>query len=615
MNALLFCKSQKLIKNNIRKLLKYEKVWILTNDFKVISYCSAYPTLYAKLYAPTEKMLAEDTYAILRSINQIISEKKLKLPNFIYEISYHIEGGVPGFYHDFLYNIKYYTDYCTDKTIDIFLCERECWIEKNVFSLLAGSRGKECKAIDDKFSFLLRIKEWLLSHSNCLQIYEIISIIITFIKYGRSKREEAFDIGVIHSSNLPSRASRQLRGISEYKDDFSVKLICYHCVKAYKRFRRQGYNADIVESYFSPHKLMKDIKSYNEDVRVLSAHLKNELAYIYYGYDISGFSYEIARRHLKNFVFTHAYRLHMVDEYVVHNKCALYTCQGNTNFIETKIFRYCVNKYHPKALFFREDRFIEAVNMESWIPYEPYSYIFDFRIYSPNNIALKRLKESGWDGEYYLCGIEKDVSNVDSSLEVYHGQDRKILLWAPSDPTSWFYTNECFIRDNEEVLNQCRQSVCMLYVKYHPGTDMFIQNDFKRKYRNCKNIIFINENEPLEPYIAKADIVITTPSLVIYDCAKNNKMCVCITDDIAKITPLERGFCVVNRVELDISTLVEKYTAERLKETVDKQNNFMNSYYYTKTELTVNDVLRKKIIEVEKKADFLGKITKEKGIF
>lgn len=597
MNCLFFIDDVKIFSLISPQLDMYRTVWLMTNNYRIAELSKSNLTINdCYLVDSDEPTKAKETWKIIKIINDIIKNTSTENPNWLYELSYLIEGGFASDITELLYYIRVVLEYISDKNVDCFYCD--------VTDSSAG-RAMECIAHSFKLRYRTRpkgknifcIKKYFKESFLAYRFREVRLLFKKiYIKYKSQKLGYLNDeIWVLHGSDALKHIIWQKESVDYYLHNFRYRIICLNAPHANDWFHENGINSINIESVFHVLDWFKSVISVNRDIgKVIKKLLKNLELYSR-GIDITKICMTLSVHYIKKNALRVALDYSLIDRFVKRNNVMLITGDGDTNNINNRMFYERGAYYRKNIKFYKEIVNCPVLSESSLNIFEPYSNLFQIRIFPPNSLFPDILRAQGWKGEVRYSA-KGDNSN---KIVVRRRQKGKIsILWAPSYPALGVYSLGNFLKDNEEVIEQLCHINCDVYVKYHPTQEEGQIRTILGKYD--KKAHFIPKEESVLDYIRMCDAVITTPSNIVLDAIDMQRYVICIVSDNSYrfVKYMEDNIKIVRREYLDANEIVsicDDNNTEEYDEIIKKQNGFAKKYFYPECEKSIEDILREEI--------------------
>lgn len=598
MNTLLFVKNIDTIKKNKKYIEKISSECIAVSDnYGVIKNLETIGFKKTFLFDTDKTMLSKDTWDIVKQVNDVIDNTTGIKNNIFYEVSYLIETGITQVIHDCIYVMDFFKNVIDEEKVSCIVCDSSCVEEGLALKSIADSR-------DIKFGYLFhdsKIKFYLRKRIKRLYFLRNILQLTDWLKSRKLKcfhhvdQEIVYDIGFLHNGDSEKRIKWLLEEMLPRKSRFNVNVICL-TKGAYTRLREAGYQVDFARGYgLIPENISMLFCNFLERRRIIGR-LRSKLNLFFGDVKLTKLVIDLVDSYMGASSYANILTYNALREYFRTHKYKLITAKGDSNFLETRMAKEIIGKNNNESLFYR--CLIEWMVFDSsYFPiYEPFANVFDFRIFNPDSSYLSELIKSGWSGEYYICEKDEDSNSIvsvadDDKLGI---KDKVTILWAPSNPFRGLYTYGDFMKDTSEVISQCGKiSGCTLYIKNHPNIDGYLEQWFKSLGDSYDYVQYIEKSESIDEYISSADIILTTPSTVIIDCARLKKPVICITSKPSFMSPVADYFMVINRNDLKLDKMIGD-GLDGLRKVTLKQCRYFTEKVYIKTELKVDDVLEEK---------------------
>lgn len=611
MNALLFCQNEKI---NLKQFIKYEKVYVVSNNWKLKKKVEKVDNFLFCLFETETFIFYKETEEIAKLINRIINTTKLCKPSYLYELCYSVEGGIGGKIADVLYSINTFQNIIQDRNIDVFYCEQYGTEDSFALECIANHLGKRiCYLKQRVYNWdELKRKIYLEDRLVWRQMLDIRAQVnwlrqtvkIHKLNKWKTSLDTACEIGIINFTNTIRHVenwiewARALGGISR----------CFYCCGAdiaADKFVQGGEKAVSIEGNLQYRYLVADYISFLLDRYRILKKIRKEVNVLFQGVNVSKYIIKLYCRSLSREKFSNIIYERMVNDFVKENKCLFLIGMGNSNNVMNCIFSHAYRKNNI-SIPFASNGYTGGILLPQYEMgfdlNEPYVNIMNVRFFLKNSQELSYLRQWGWKGKAYVAARVRSMETI--STELPAANSRLTILWAPSYPARGGYSISTFRKDNEYIINGTAGQEVDLYIKFHPNQNMDMVTDLLENIPD--NIHVVEHTELVKKYILMADLVITSPSSIVFDAAANNRAVICMIN--AKFyqwtKSFRRGFIFLRREKIDLSYIIQlhkdkKTFNEIIQKCVDRQNAFRVSLS-DKTKEDIPDIL-KKLVESEKR--------------
>lgn len=510
-----------------------------------------------------------------------------KLPHYVYEPSYLIEGGFGKKVLDTLIAIHVFVCLIDQHKISEIICNQEDSCENNALRLISFSRGITLNSLNNKpQKTIQKIKSKLLSSnvsllSGIVDFYYNLCTLsqIARIRKTHAKITRVCDLGVISVFDSVKQENWVKDECSSYNGRINYCIFLYRADKAEEYYKSNGIPVSVVEAYANGGQLVSDYIKFIYDRRLIKKKLRTAEAIYFENIEISEYLRALYLSEMRYNKLYDALYDNIVYNFLKNNNVKLLTCDGDTNYMAIKNFYFASKRLGRDIKFFKNLTGLQAVNPSDTFVFEPYVHIYDFLISNRDGFEVEMKRKSGWDGLVYIGQNRSLVEAYMHSLNESKLSDGEYLLWAPSYPYAGFYLYKDFIIDNEKVIKAAATHDVRMVVKYHPSQQDAQVENILSKYSNNSVICFADKTDAIDKYIDKAQFVITTPSLVMIDAALKRKPVIIITNknNYHRVKQWEKCFTIVDSSSIDDTFLLD-IQAKR-DYLINRQNEFLNSLF------------------------------------
>lgn len=490
--------------------------------------------------------MVEETTEVLRYVNEFL-RKIVRKRNYLYEVGYHIEGG--GIEQDMAdvlnttrvcmdfftrYNFKRIYLCCNKKNALIVEVFRELakWyqLKIKVCSVPATSID-ECKhKIESSSGKGIKCLKyiWYMGKGICIYLKLLLMVIVNF--QNRFASVQYWDVGKIQLSDAAKHFFWSIDFIKILNKSLTLNNICVHTDEMKERLKKEGMiTTDFGKSYIHLLYFCVAVSGYYYNVVRIWYKLK-KVRFMKEGADISG----IVRHRVWQHILLTVPKAVELDckakGYFEKNKFKVIESWLGSNTVCTRIFYYQTRK--ENTAFYRIHNNGQAPFRRPLL-YECEPEMIQIRFFTEleRQGEYEWYRKMGWKGQAFLLEGTILPSAEEKQPNPNRVENEKCcILWAPSYPLMGEYMAGAFVKCNEIIIEECAKLDIHLLVKYHWNQEEEMIKKIKEKYRNKANVDFIDRKQPIEEYIEKADIVITTLSTVIFDTIFANRPVVIISE-------------------------------------------------------------------------------------
>ncbi len=474
--------------------------------------------------------------SIIKRITNIIESCNLQ-KQYLYRISYHLEGGLPSTIDRMLQNIKVIKKVFQEYRIDkIYLVDdKENWMINEAFFIYAHNKRIDCHILDELAEkeqaclFTLRRSNYnpnpeRLGFDTQEQLEQWKYWMNQENKHPRSLEMKSFEMGFLYAaSNNGKHLKWALDDIQLYQNEFNVGIISFYNNEDNEYFRQKGISVECLEDYFDKELFEKNYKIYLEDCQYITNRIDENLYFILDDIDLSEYLNRKFLNYLERTCFHKLYIDTCSHTFFKIRKYCLIEAWGNTNFWQSNILY--ANSRHWNTKFFRRD-IVEVFDAKE---YEPYANEICIRIWC--NKKMNAIWDLGnYTGKIYSVpdyNWRHYIRNVRESIKLSLENKIKILL-APTCPLIGFSTVKNYLNICTSVLETLPSEQVTIFFKNHPNIEKELEDEIEQKYSTKKNILFVNKMQGIWEVIQICDFVITDVSTVIFDTIKAGKPVFCI---------------------------------------------------------------------------------------
>ena len=529
-----------------------------------------------------------DTWDIIDKINDIIKSCKLE-QEYLYKISYHIEGGLPLHIAETLSNIKLLNKIIEKnciKKINMIDSAKNWKMNEAAFlaayynemeyviSDVHGFKTKDCLYTLERTGYKIGNKECSFSTE---KQSDRISRLLEQDDHKKDTLNEQYDIGFLYAAVDNGKHYVWLMGdLPLFKDDFKIGIIVFYDSGDVSKFRSQGFHVDCIEEYFDKTDFMKKYRIYLRDCKTIITALNNNFHVAYAGIDMTEFLRRKVINCLEREVFDHLYMDSCMEKYFAYKKYRLIETWGTSNFWQTQLAY--ANTKNAGTKFWR----IETNEILYGKFYEPDADIISIRFFANHKIRDKvELKD--FSGNCYYCYDyvygEQFYKNCDLAKKPVRSPIK--ILFAPTYPFPGISTLKNYIHTCSTILGELPNAGYKIIFKNHPNIDRSLETEIYDKYCDNENIEIVDKYENISEAFCKCEFVITDASSVLFDSAVAQKPVFCIVgcQDYELSKQHEEGFCMYRDVIKMCESLVDLLgKPEQLEEKLNKMIERQNAY-------------------------------------
>lgn len=595
MSVLAICNDEKDISDIKKMFFNRDDILIYTKNRKLyLKTKEEGKNIY--LLDTNEKLydIADDVWGVIDELNQFVDKYLPKETAHLYELSYHIEGGVEQELLDFILDLRYF-----DRLIRQFSVE-EIYVthNKNYVSEQAAiriiKRARKINVLEDKkraysyVSLVQNLRDIVLKSIEAQTLKLLLKKVKVVGSVKKSKgefSENSINIGFIKRT-INEKVVNWSRPILEEiaKRNLKYEIICANRKEAHF-WKGKGYDADYLERYIN---LCDIVKVYSEFYKYTKIVKKNrkKLQIAYLGYDISQISFDILIKSLLNSTAEMVSYNLGAKNFFKHKNFQVIFMHGNTNFPINRCCYYA-NKLYDKSPIF-------TLMPGDLLPikgayFQPYLFMLDlvFGVSIPAMAVDRKMHVNEMQPPFYNIsstiienGIrirkEENKEKVDDSFSV---------LWAPSYPLKGFSDYTVFETCNERVVSEVLEEDCHLYVKFHPNQNMDETVYLVKQYIDNSKLEIIDKKENIFEVFKKVQIVITDPSTVMLEAAARGLPVICIAAGslFDSVSFYEEGLWIFKSIEDAMQLIVKlirdkEYFAQWKSMTIGRQDDFFKPF-------------------------------------
>lgn len=605
---LLLCSDEK----EMKWLLKHCGVnyIIATNNYAFYRRCQREKRNIAFLES-NDAMPSEQTWGIIKQINNIIKEISGVKKALFYQIPYHIEGGqfLPTTIASLLLNLDLIDKVVTEYHIHSFFVvdNKANWVINESIFLYAQGRGLRCVILDENGEhktclFTLRDTIYNPDRRNENEILRKKELEVIKDKYRnqecKNREEEYSSIGLLYcAKNSTKHITWTKQHISVFGE--KVKVISFYRSSDICELRRNGIDVDCLEEYFNKKTFRKNYLQFAHDRKIILEQLSTKLHITYIGIELSIF----LNRKIQNYYYRDLIEVIFIDscakEYFRLHKYDLIRVWGNSNFWQTQV---CYENTRDNEI--GTDLFgvyEDGVILDKL--FEPNQDIIGFFLCS--SVAIKNFYiNKRYQGQAYITfdiRHGKDFYNKYTNYVIKKKDNKFRIAILPSNVEAGFNTVYNYYNKYFYIVNRLLSMDCNIIFKNHSRMDEYIDIEIKECFKNHENIIFKDKDDGCYQILTECDLVITDISTIVFDAACEQKPVFCIVDEQEhrRIERLEEGFQIYQSTEKlcqDIEAMVrQKYEASEI---IEKQNMYMKEMlgsYDEVAEEKVRKILRYRV--------------------
>lgn len=584
MSDLLICSNMKQLKN-LKKMCGYSYT-VGTSKYSFFSECkiNGEPVIYLEL---AELSNSDRIWEIVDKVMQIIESCGIE-NSYLYRVSYHAEGGFATTIDVLLQNIKLFKRVTGEYGIEsvYFADDKENWIINETFFICLHSMGMKCRIFDAECEkeqnvlFTLRRSKYNpvvvrsefnpQEHDGTLRYYrgrESKSI-------GDGKAKET-EVGFLYASREDGKQVQwSIDDVRLYKDRFSVGIISLYRNGDNETFRKNNIEVECLEDYFNRELFEENYRIYIKDSRRIADELQG-LKVTFEGVDLSEYLIRKVISYIEKTCLTKLYIDTCSKAFFRYHNYKIIKSWGDTNFWENNVMY--ANSRNDNTKFFRRD----VLRLYQTREYEPYANEIAVRLMEDKEVYRMSILRNFIGKIYYLPGYcMEDFINGISDIDISISGQIKVLF-APSRPLAGFSTVKGFFDTCTNILERLPSEQCKVYFKNHPGIDEAMRIEIEGKYELNENIECIDNRRGIWPELEKCDIVITSPSTVVFDAIQAGKpvFCIAISQNYELICHHEGGINIYRDVNKCCDELLEMFKdRDKLKATLESIANRQNDY-------------------------------------
>lgn len=554
-------------------------------------------------------MPKEKVWEVTDIINNIIKKCNLE-KEYLYLVSYHIEGGIPLQIAQMILNIDILVEMISQNNIQqiCMVDNKKNWQLNEAAFLVANAFRMQCLIVDEDtgseklYLYTLRNSEYYARKEKNFEEwqmqYEMIKKFYKRPRKGKNNQKNRCDIGCLYPVvNNQKHLFWFMNEINEYRNCMGLNIIAFYDSDDIKKMRECGLNVDVLEDYLEIEVFLTEIREHLINITVIKEMMEKELRVNYRNVDLSIF----LRRKLLNCFerdcIEHIYIDCCMQKYFKNNEYKYIKAWGNSNFWQTILSYQNTRNANTKLYLFDNDiLFLEKMN-------EPNANIIYMRIF-PNEKHKNTVLSENFKGDIYYC------PNINYQKRFYCnlGKRKRIgkrisILFAPSCPFVGVRTYKNYCNICKTILSVLPSSECKLLFKNHPNIDKGAEEEIYRGFRNNNDIEIIDKSEGINSLWNDVDFVITDYSTVLADAVMAQRPVFCIAgcQDYQLAKKYSDGFYVFHSVE-DMCLHIQQILAR--KEEIDgiienillRQNEFMRKIigeYSVNVEKQIDKIFRK----------------------
>ena len=554
-------------------------------------------------------MPKEKVWEVIDIINNVIKKCKLE-KEYLYLISYHIEGGIPLQIAQMILDIDILVEIISQNNIQkiCMVDNKKFWQLNEAAFLIANAFRMKCLIVDENtgdeklYLYTLRNSEYYVRKEKNFEEWKMqYEMIKKFYKRPRKreyKQQNKYDIGCLYPVvNNQKHLFWFMNEIDEYRNLFGLNVIAFYDSNDIKKMRECGLNVDILEDYLEIKDFLAEIREHVTNIAVIREMMEKELRVNYRDIDLSIF----LRRKLLN-CFERDYIEHIyidccMQEYFKFKEYRYIKAWGNSNFWQTILSYQNTRNANTKLYLFDNDiLFLEKMN-------EPNADIINLRIF-PNEEHKNTVLSVNFKGDIYYC------PNINFQRRFYCNLkkrkkigERISILFAPSYPFVGVRTYKNYCNICRTVLRMLPSDECKLLFKNHPNIDKGLEEEIYQEFRNNSDIRILDKSEGINTLWDEVDFVITDCSAVLGDAVMAQRPVFCIAgcQDYEVAQKYSEGFYVFHNVEdmcLYIQQILTKKDkiADIIETILSRQNKFMRGIigeYSVDVEEQIDKIFRK----------------------
>lgn len=609
MNSLLICSSEK----ELNMLTKYEpeNYYIGTINYEFYCWCINNRKKVFFLESNAEIPYIK-TWNIISKINDVIKQCKLK-KEYLYSVSYHIEGGLPSHIAYILMMIDLFEKIIPQYEIDVLYMvdNKENWKLNEAAFLYVVNRIKYYIKSENGANldclYTLQRSYYDSKEHDCILYNEVLEKIRTY-EYNYKKNikveKKKYEIGCLYPvQNSEKHFMWTISEVNAYNKEFSVNIICFYNSKDTEKMRSLGYHVDCIEDYYDRALFKSDINIYLSGIREIYRKLQDNLYVNYKGVNLKYFLCKKTLNYLQRQHIEYVYVDNCMHNYFSKNEYEIIRAWGNSDFWQTKVAYENTKEHNTK--------YYKIFGNAVYFPpmYDPDIDEISIRIFPNKYIKDIMLKNVNFHGNvYYLpdIGMQNRYYNREKFIKLKK-EDEKNILFAMQEPFLGCCTIQEYFDIGIRIIEILSQNLDVkVFVKNHPNIDENIESEFRKKL-HINTVYFIDKNMDINEALEKCAVVISPFfSTVIFDAAIKQRPVFGIiynhNRQIEKQTDLHKeGFLCYTDIEKMCKETIECINQkDKAYEIVNCQNNYMEKMigcHYSNANKAVLSILKKEVIE------------------
>lgn len=602
--VLIYANDIKCLQKAKRKVGSNTSIIVITEEYELYERIEYTPSCKIILVDNDHPVFRKETWEIIKDINRIIGSLRLKNESFLYEISYLVEGGTAQNIADYLYILDFVINAIRDYNIISVVLACDSNTVESVLKSISRSIGAMFLSIQNMRPLTGLMESIRRSFIGCFarEYLCVRNIISAHMSCSKDTYKEIYDVGHVCCFSDNKQIGGYEGIITRYLSTFDFAMICYGAKGSYRYFKSRGIPAVAVERYFSIFETIRCIHYYRMDRLKILKTIRTSLISEYSGIDISDVMKYQVRLNVDNVSLNNTIYEKLVRGLIKKHRFKLITGDGDTNYISNRLFSRISQEYYDKTICYKDLRGLW--NVDESIVFEPYCNDRQLGFFLNNSPYARTLITQGWKGEAIYCGKEGYVTKLKKQSDVFPKHEKVCVLWAPSYPVKGHYGYTSFLKDNDYVIGELSKENVELYIKYHPSQAVILSEKYKRIYEAKMNIHFVDQKESIAPWIEICDLVITTPSTVMFDAAEMGKPVIVLAEGPGRniIRNMTRGFLISRRNGSWCSYLKlllnDSATLNRmLQRIVRRQSGYLLDCYISDETRSIGELLAEKLEE------------------
>lgn len=482
-----------------------------------------------RIFEDVEKKKTKIIWNIIEYINQYVKDNLSD--SFLYEISYHIEGGVSlsiANYISILNDINKL--YCLEGFTQIIVIDNvENWKYNEVLYVFAKEKEIEYLIFDDisfeKKEYLYTLRntkyaaDYMVRRERELLVLQE-AILNKYRSVNKQTTDEECKMAFLYAAyNDKKHLSWFLARMNPFRTISPTAICLYRCEDG-NEIERMGFRVEYLQDYFDKESFRVEFNKYVEDRKKLLICLENKMEVIYEDVDITELVLKVLYRYFYQVAVEIACMNNCAKKYFRTKHYKIIYAWGNSNFWENRICYINTQKDNTKYMVMNSNTpFYEKI-------YEPYGDIIPIRLFPSNEVENEIIFKEYKRKSYYTFDLYYAEKFYKSIYKNIQKKEERILL-ALSGAFPGIYSTSYYVDMCMKIISDLKIYGKDIILKNHPETDPYVEKVLKNKYGDCNYVQLINKNEQIEEILKKSEIVITDVSTVIFDAITNNSIVIC----------------------------------------------------------------------------------------